>query len=343
MYYFVYDLDETLAEVYSVFYFLTSLKLKNRVPKSFSDANVLMFNKLERAYYDFVDRVTEIEKSDRPLGILRPGILGIMKEIEELRESKKVKNMIIYSNNGDIENLEFIKDVIVKGIMPSDNEILSMNLANFISSGILIKDLIHWKHPGRNEEIPLYSNGSGKMVKRPGVARKTWAVLQKIVTKDGTENPDFVPENVFFFDDIYPEHSIKAELGPNYYRVPRYAFKASAERIGEIYKSVMESLLADASFNMDLYIKVVQRVLLGEVANNPRLSKLDNLVNALKMRTGSTQAMNAIVPEPDIGIDMMMDAIMRVRAAAGGRRRVKDRTRKRKVRRNRIKSRARKN
>ena len=105
----------------------------------------------------------------------------------------------------------------------------------------------------------------------------------------------------------------------------------------------MESLLADASFNMDLYIKVVQRVLLGEVANNPRLSKLDNLVNALKMRTGSTQAMNAIVPEPDMGIDMMMDAIMRVRAAAGGRRRVKDRTRKRKVRRNRIKSRARKN
>jgi hypothetical protein len=343
MYYFVYDLDETLAEVYSLFYFLMSLKLKSRVSKNFSDANVLMFNKLERVYYDFVKRVAEVEKSDRPLGILRPGILSVMRELESLREKKKINNMIIYSNNGNIENLEFIKDVIVQGIMPSNNEIMSMNLNNFISGGILIKELIHWGHPERNIETPLYSNGSGRMVKRPGVAKKTWAVLEKIITKNGTVNPDFTPENVFFFDDIYPEHSIKAELRANYYRVPKYDFKASAERLGEIYKSVMEPLLADASFNMDLYIKEVQRVLLGQVANNPRLSKLDNLVNALKVRTGPTQAMNAIVPGPDIGIDMMMDAIMRVRAAAGGRRRVKDRTRKRKARRNRMKSRARKN
>lgn len=343
MYYFVYDLDETLAEVYSLFYFLMSLKLKNKVSKEFYDSNIILFNKLERAYDDFVYKVTEVEKSDRPLGILRPGILGVMKELEALRETKKVKNMIIYSNNGNLENLEFIKDVIVKGIMPSNNEILSLNLNNFISGGTLIKELIHWGHPGRNAETPLYYDNKGQASKRPGVARKTWSVLEKIITKGGTINPDFKPENVFFFDDINPEHSIKAELGANYYRVPKYDFKASAERLGEIYKSVMRQFERDNSFDMKLFINTVERFVVGQVGKNARLSDLDNLVNTLKVKTGSTAAMNAIVPGPDEGIDMMMNAISRVRGSvSGGKRRKISRTRKRIIRR-RVKSRARKN
>jgi hypothetical protein len=346
MYYFVYDLDETLAEVYSLFYFLMSLRIKNKVPKAFYNANVVLFNKLDRAYYDFVKRVTEEEKSDRPLGILRPGILGIMRELETLRENKKVKGMIIYSNNGSLENLEFIKDVIVQGIMPSNNEVLSMNLNNFIASGILIKDLIHWGHPERNSEIPVYYNNKGQAKKKPGVARKTWSVLQKIVTKNGTENPDFTPENVFFFDDIYPEHSIKAELGDNYYRVPRYDFKASSERLGEIFKSVMMPIVSDPSFDMRLYMNIVQRSAVGEIAKNVRLSDLDNLVNTIKRVTGATAAVNAEppLPEVDFGIRMMEEAIQRVRASAGGgKRRRAGSTRKRRMRRNRLKTRGRKN
>jgi hypothetical protein len=347
MYYFVYDLDETLAEVYSLFYFLMSLRIKNKVPKEFYNANVTLFNKLERAYYDFVKRVAQEEKSDRPLGILRPGILTIMREIETLRENKKVKGMIIYSNNGNIENLEFIKDVIVDGIMPSNNDILSMNFNNFISSGILIKNLIHWGHPERNSEIPVYYNNKGKPSKRPGIARKTWEVLHRIVTKNGTENPDFTPENVFFFDDISPEHSIKAELGDNYYRVPRYDFKASSERLGEIFKSVMTPIVADPSFDMRLYMNILQRSVVGEIQRNARLSDLDNLVNTLKRVTGTTAALNAEppLPETDYGIRMMEEAIFRVRGATAGgkRRRIKDRTRKRKLKRNRTKARVRKN
>jgi hypothetical protein len=344
MYYFVYDLDETLAEVYSLFYFLMTLRLKNLVPKALAEENVALFNKLERAYYDFVNGVSEVEKSDRPLGILRPGIISVMRQLEQLRESKKLKSVVIYSNNGNLENLEFVKDVIIKAILPSNNEILSLNLNNFISSGILIRDLIHWGHPGRNEEIPVYYNNKGKPSKRPGVARKTWPVLQRIVTKGGTENPDFVPENVFFFDDIYPEHAIKAELGDKYYRVPRYDFKASTERIGEIYKAALAPVMVDASFNNDLYLKLLERTLLGGIAKNARLTDLDNLVNTIKMRTGQTATANVPVPGPDAGIDMMNEAIGRVtRAASGGKRR-KGRTMKKKImRRQRVKSRARKN
>jgi len=345
MYYFVYDLDETLAEVYSLFYFLMSLRVKNKVPKAFYNANLVLFNKLERAYYDFVKRVTEEEKSDRPLGILRPGILKIMRELETLRENKKVKGMIIYSNNGNIENLEFVKDVIVQGIMPSNNEVLSMNLNNFIGSGILIKDLIHWGHPERNAETPVYYNNKGIPRKRPGVARKTWDVLQRIVTKNGTENPDFTPENVFFFDDISPEHSIKAELGDNYYRVPRYDFKASSERLGEIFKSVMTPIVSDPSFDMKMYMNIVKRNVVGEMAVNARLSDLENLVNTIKRITGATAAVNAepLLPEVDYGINMMEEAIAKVKAVAGGKRRRVANTRKRRLRRNRLKTRGRKN
>lgn len=330
MYYFVYDLDETLAEVYSVFYFVMCFKLKKLVSKNFFDANLPMFDKLENAYRDFVKRVAELEKSDKPLGILRPGILDVMRELESLREQNKIHSIIIYSNNGNIENLEFVKDVIVEAIMAPNSE--KMKLNNSISDGILIKELIHWGHPERNIEIPLYSNGRGIMFKKPGVAKKTWKVLHKIITKNETVNPDFMPENVFFFDDIITEHSIKTELGPNYYRVPKYDFKAPVERIAEIYKLAMEPLLEDDSFDVKLYIKKIQKAIFKKVANNARLPKFDDIVYGLKRITGVSTAINALVPRPDIGINMMMDAIMRVKAktdaVTGGRRR----TRKKKVR-----------
>jgi hypothetical protein len=344
MYYFVYDLDETLAEVYSLFYFLMSLKLKNQVPKAFYNKNIILFNKLDTAYAEFVKRVIEVEKSDTPLGVLRPGILQVMRELETLRKAKKIKNMIIYSNNGDIENLEFVKDIITKGILPEENEVLTANLNNFISGGTLIKDLIHWRHPGRIPEIPVYYT-KGKPHRVPGVAKKTWSVLHKIITKNGRENPDFTPENVFFFDDIYPEHSIKKELKDNYYRVPRYDFKASAERLGEIFKSVMTPLTLDNSFDMKLYVYLVENTILGKINKNAKLSDLDVLVNALEEKTSGTVSASAIVPESDSGIDMMMDAINRVKAVASGgkRRRTVDNTRKKKTRRTRAKTRDRKN
>ena len=345
MYYFVYDLDETLAEVYSLHYFLMSLKVKNRVPKELYESNKVFFNSLDRIYYEFVKKVSSVEQSSKPLGILRPGIIGVMKELERLRENKKLNRVIIYSNNGNLENLEFVKDVIVNILMPSENNILSLNDNNmnkFISSGVLIKDLIHWGHPERNIESTMY-NASGKPYKRPGMAAKTWQVLSKIITKDGTENPDFTPENVFFFDDLVPEHRIKMELGDNYYRVPRYDFKASAERIGEIYKAVLEEAQKDKNFNMKMYMNLVERNTIGEIGVNPRLSDMDNVVNKTVMVTGRTAVRNASVPGPDDGIEMMMEAIGKVKAKVGGKRRRVVGTKKRVMRSRRIKSRARKN
>lgn len=346
MYYFVYDLDETLAEVYTIFYFLMSLKLKGRVmesePETYNN-NKTLFNRLENIYKDFVKRVMDAEKSANPLGILRPGILRIMKQLEELREAGQVKNVIIYSNNGSLENLEFVRDVIITYLMPSNNNILALNgnnLNRFIESGILISDLVHWGHPKRNSE----RTAAG--IIKIGYATKTWPVLRNIATdeegKTKAAKEDFIPNNVFFFDDIKPKHNVATELGVNYYQVPRYNFKASFDRVAGLYEASFGDLLDEA--NMGLFIRLVEKYVIGKLPNSDGLP-MKRLLDHFKAKTGDTVSRNTSVPGPDEGIGMMEDAIGKVRASmrGGKRRRVNDRTRKRRMRRIRVKSRARKN
>jgi hypothetical protein len=108
----------------------------------------------------------------------------------------------------------------------------------------------------------------------------------------------------------------------------------------------MTPIVADPSFDMGLYMNIVQRSAVGEIAKNARLSDLDNLVNTIKRVTGATAAVNTEppLPEVDYGIRMMEEAIQKVRTSVGGgkRRRVGN-TRKRRLRRNRLKTRGRKN
>lgn len=344
----MYDLDETLAEVYPIFYFLMSLKIKNKVPKEEYEQNKVFFNKIDRVYYEFVKKVSEVERSKAPLGILRPGIIGVMRELEELRNTGKLKKVIIYSNNGDLENLEFVKDVIVDAIMPSNNEILAMtenNLQKSINSGVLIKNLIHLGHPGRVDEIPTYER-NGRLIRIPSSAKKTWPVLEQIIKKDNTNATDFVVGNIFFFDDRNIKHDIEKVLKDRYYKVPAYEFRASAERLGSIYEEVVLELERDPQFNFDMFYKLIERYSLGPIPDNGRSTPLKRLVNYMKALTKGTSSVSTPPPPPDSGITMMMEAIGRVKASAGGKRRREDgklKTRKRKMRRNRVKTRARKN
>jgi hypothetical protein len=94
--YFIFDMDETLAQLYSVYYFVITLRLKelyedgddtklyNNIPES-------LLKSLDDAYKLFVKRVLQEEKSSKPLGILRPGILNVMNELNKLK--KQVNNL----------------------------------------------------------------------------------------------------------------------------------------------------------------------------------------------------------------------------------------------------------
>ena len=291
MAYFVFDLDETLAEVYTLHYFLLTLRVKSDNPD--------ISAKLTEAYDTFVAKVLEAEQSQFPLGILRPGILGVMKELDALKREEKLKKVIIYSNNGNLENLEFIRDLIALSLSQPKDE--------------LITDLIHWNYPGRKAEYT--------QPQRPGAANKTWPVLKGIIDEKYFPNSgesDFKPESVYFFDDYIGQrhwngtvrgHLIQADLGLNYNMVTPYSFKASAERIGHIYTDVLKSFDGSTFSNF----LVLNKTILGfkninSIFTRPRtiIEQIDYIVKHIITYTKGT----------DNGIDTMMAAIEKVRSAS---------------------------
>lgn len=280
MVYFIFDLDETLAELYSVYYFAISLRL---------DKAALELN-LDKAYKYFVEDVLLAEISNEPLGILRPGILGVMKKLKDLQRLGKIKNVLIYSNNGDIKSLEFIKDLI-----------------HLYVGGGLIKECIHRNHHMRVNE----------RVNAPHLINKTWNVLRNIMINGNTRAAtNLVASDVYFFDDLdHPD--LRKKLGINYYKVPRYSFKASLDRIGEIYKNAIYK----ASIKGAKLKKYVNIILEDYIINGSNTVKYDNSINGviqlLKDMTihndlNSSPIIFSLPPPPDIGILMMNHAINRV-------------------------------
>ena len=283
MVYFIFDLDETLAELYSVYYFATSLRL---------ESSSLELN-LDKAYQYFVRDILLAEISSEPLGILRPGILGVMKKLKNLQKLGKIKNVLIYSNNGDIKSLEFIKDLI-----------------HLYVGGGLIKECIHRNHHMRADE----------RVNAPHLINKTWNVLRNIMINGNTRaatNLDV--RDVYFFDDLdHPD--LRKKLGINYYKVPRYSFKASLDRIGEIYKNAIYK----ASIKGAKLKKYVNIILEDYIINGSNTVKYDTSINGviqlLKDITHTTFnnepspiVFLSLPPPPDIGILMMNHAINRVK------------------------------
>jgi hypothetical protein len=243
--YFIFDMDQTLADPLPAFYFIDSLRRKY----STTDA-----------YNSFVSEILKEETSAKPLGLLRPGILPVMSKLSELQKANKIKSVIIYSNNGHLETLEFIRDLIQ----------LHTGNTNLIS------ECIHWHHPMRDEE----------RVVKPGVPNKTWTILKNIMQQGNCKAPEtLAPHDVYFFDDI--DHiDLQHNLGSNYYKVPAYDFKASVNRIAEIYRKAAKDIIPNPNINSIIQLSKNQ---------------IKNIVST-----------NSLPPKPDEGINMMMNAIKRV-------------------------------
>lgn len=323
MKYFIFDMDETLAELYSVYYFIASLRLKESCKNEkivCTNMSESLQKSLDGAYKLFVGEILKREVSTHPLGILRPGILGIMKTLRELQLEGKIKNVIIYSNNGHLESLEFIRDLIHK----------------YIGSKDLIRECIHWNHHMRAEERTT----------QPGMANKTWNVLRNIMVNGNCKAvPSIQPEDVFFFDDL-DHKDLQKNLGENYYKVPGYNFRASFDRIAEIYRAVIRASNVDVEEMVDYLVElfVITSDEYEKIVATDGL--MDGLLDFFRGMTKGTASENEMVPKPDSGIEMMDAAISRVELKSGGVRkriRIRVNTRKRKVMRYRVKSRSRKN
>jgi hypothetical protein len=270
MAYIVFDLDETLAELYPTFYFVASLKpdVPHTLPDEFK-------SELDRAYKSFLQRVLAEEQLDAPLGILRPGILKVFETIQTLKSNGQVNGVVIYSNNGHLESLEFIRDIIHQ----------------HLNTTSLILECIHWGHDMRQEE-------RGRI---QGAASKTWKVLSSILKGPiiGAP-PDLSPNSVYFFDDqSHPD--LKTYLKDNYIKVPSYTFKASVNTLARLFTEAFDS----ANVNKKQFISI-QSELLGITFNT-----IEEVIDQFKRLTKGTSKGPAS-NEEDTGIKLMKDTFTKI-------------------------------
>lgn len=268
MSYIVFDLDETLAELYSTFYFVASLRLESPYPiqEDFK-------TQLAEAYKLFTKKVLAHESTESALlGVLRPGILGVFEMIQRLKTSGQVNGVVIYSNNGHLESLEFIRDIIHQHLATTD----------------LILECIHWGHHLRREERGY----------KQGAAKKTWNVLSTILKGPIIKAPsDLQTDAVYFFDDMdHPD--LKKNLKSNYIQVPSYTFKASFDTLASLFTEAID----EAGVNKEKFIEILSEML-GE-----RLQSYDDLLAQFKQRTRGTSKTPAPTNE-DNGIYLMKQAL----------------------------------
>jgi len=212
MSYIVFDLDQTLADISIVCYFLMSLTLQDLIrdkqPYLIAYFSNKLNTQLRSAYNRFVDRIAREEQSDQPIGILRPGILGIMRKIIRMRPI--IKGVAIYSNNRYLPSLHFIRDIIHRSIGTP-----------------VIGPCIHWNHSCRSFDQYMSPHNT-----------KSWGTLHTILVSHGAPE-NITAENVFFFDD-QRHPSLQEDLQNHYYKVPEYKTHDSFERIARIYTECLE-------------------------------------------------------------------------------------------------------
>jgi len=286
MRYVVFDMDQTIADISMVYFFLVSLTvitylkdqesyLVNYFPEGLDD-------QLEHAYRLFVERLAKEEISSRPIGILRPGVISVMRRISKMKTS--IGGVSIYSNNQYLPSIELVRDIL------------------HVAIGRPIIDVcIHWNHPLREWDH----------LNHPFVS-KTWDVLRSILVENGVPNT-IEPKDVIFFDDQH-HPQLHRTLSENYYKVPIYRTTDSLDRLSSIYVSCIQ----DARVNVYSFFTYLLDVFSTDddvCQYNPSNVTINNLLHMLQRmsRKESFAAHMVEAPHADHGIRIMKDAIDDIR------------------------------
>jgi hypothetical protein len=211
MSYIVFDLDQTLADVTPVYLFLITMTLRYYIEENKPYMLAYFSNELEqqlkKAYQLFVERIAIEEMSAHPLGIIRPGILRIMRQINKMKSI--IKGVTIYSNNRYLPSLLLVQDIVHSAF-----------------GNPIIGSCIHWNHPSRVSDHET----------QPTIT-KSWGTLKAILIDQGA-SLDLSPDRVLFFDD--QDHTqLQSALQTHYYKVPNYHSCDIFDRIAAIYMSCM--------------------------------------------------------------------------------------------------------
>jgi len=280
--YVVFDMDQTIADINQVYFFIVSLTMKEYT-RSYCPYLLDFFpNEIEasmrRAYELFVIRVAEAESSSNPIGILRPGMIDIIKQIDSHPD---INGVAIYSNNPYEPNVHFIRDLIHQ-----------------IMTKPIIDPCIHWGHPMREIDHQLRS-----------YVTKTWVTLRSIMIKHGAPI-NLEPEHVIFFDD-QSHHSLEITLEDNYYKVPEYYAKNQNERIRSIYISCIEDTQIDLYTHFMYYVEMMRMEHVFAYTPDSVESKDmgDLIVYMIDKHISPVTSIDTVVQD---GINIMKEAIERI-------------------------------
>ena len=293
MVYVVFDLDETLAHLNTVFYFLTTLRPEQSFDSDIVNKYSYKFNETkeirDELYKLFIKKITEKESSEQPLGLLRPGILQIMSMLYTLQKKKIIKGVVIYSNNGHLSNLEFVRDII----------------HNYLGTSKLICDCIYWGTSGREKE---YINTSKPV---PGSARKTFAVLKELLVNGPCKaSIDLQPDEIYFFDD--QPHYIDEDLPLGHsVKVKEYNYKAPFDAIAEIFKEclIKKEVYGDILLENNLYFINGYTCKITKTNSNTCTEKY---LKYLKSQQKGNGILGSIPPNPDKSIQDIQDIIIKI-------------------------------
>lgn len=312
--YFVFDLDETLGQLHTPYYFLRELlperyRLTEREERGIHKPSEGLRVVLHEVYTNFVSLVAKAETGPHPLGILRPGILQVLQGMLKLKEVGKFGGAIIYSNNDSPPVLDFTKDIIEAAIGEP-----------------VFCDVIYRTHPIRN--------GIDFNVERTiHDVKKTWTALKTILDTGSCGASDVQPSQVYFFDDLrHPD--LAHTLPPGHYiQVSPYSFRASFGTLAKLYLEAirLSSFAHDITYH-DEFFKYISSLSNVDLTG---IYVLDSHLDIYKDWTKPTSIPDRIPPPPDTSV-MNMKGLMRfigLSQTAGRRQGIHTRKRQRKTKR----------
>jgi hypothetical protein len=227
MVYLAFDLDGTLGNFIIMWRILCNLKqteffhLNPQKAAALPDENMTW--ELGISYTSLVKRIADAEMGKKPLGIFRPGIFKLFKTIVKLKAEKKVQGVIMYTNNGSLPLVNFVRDVF-----------------HYAVKYPVFDGIFYFHHALRTKDV------FGK----PSPS-KNWTELKRLFNNIGA--PDLEPKDVMFFDDQIHQH-LTAILGPNYIKVLPYDYIVPHERVLEIYhKALKDSDLLSTMSKSDFF------------------------------------------------------------------------------------------
>jgi len=162
---------------------------------------------LQNSYKRFIIRIIEKEESKAPLGLFRPGIINMFREISALKAANQIKGVIIYSNNHQESLVTAVMDMI--------------NAA--IGSPVVDRGFFRY-NKARTVANAAISN-----------PEKTWAELQHLLVASELAPKEVEPKDVMFFDDLVHKN-LKAALTTNYVQVTEYTHNPPLLDLLEVYR-----------------------------------------------------------------------------------------------------------